>query len=42
MTLHVPVPAVIVKLEALFEQAPPLEKVTEPPGAVAATPKLVR
>jgi hypothetical protein len=34
------VPLVIVKLAAVFEQAPPLESVTVPPGAVAATPKL--
>ena len=31
---------VIVKLEPVFEQEPALEKLTDPPGALAATEKL--
>ena len=34
-------PLVIVKLAPVFVQEPLLEKLTEPPGAVAATEKLV-
>ena len=41
LTEQVPLPLVIVKLAAVFEQEPALEKLTEPPGAVAATEKLV-
>ena len=36
-----PLPLEIVKVAAAFVHEPLLEKVTEPPGAVAATPKLV-
>jgi hypothetical protein len=35
------VPLVIVNVAPLFEQAPALEKLTAPPGAVAATEKPV-
>ena len=34
-------PLVIVKVAPVFEQTPALEKVTTPPGAFAATLKLV-
>ena len=40
LTEHVPVPLVIVNVDPEFEQAPELEKVTAPAGAVAATEKL--
>ena len=39
-TEHDPVPLVIVNTAPEFEQAPELEKVTAPAGAVAATVKL--
>ena len=42
LTEQVPVPAVIVKLLPEFVQSPPLEKLTAPPGAFAATLKLSR
>jgi hypothetical protein len=38
--VQVPEPLVIVKLEPVFEQEPALEKLTDPPGALAATEKL--
>ena len=40
LTEHVPVPLVIVNIAPEFEQAPALENVTAPPGAVADTEKL--
>ena len=39
--MQVPVPLVIVNVLPEFEQAPELENETTPPGALAATPKLV-
>ena len=39
MTVQVPAPLIIVKLEPVFEQEPALEKLTDPPGALAATEK---
>ena len=41
LTEQAVVPLVIVKVEPTFEQPPALEKLTAPPGAVAATVKLV-
>src|SRR4051794_39029620 len=40
-TVQVPVPLVIVNVAPVFVHAPLLEKVTAPPGAVAATVKFV-
>jgi hypothetical protein len=36
--VQVPVPLVIVNVAPLWVQEPALEKVTAPPGALAATP----
>ena len=41
LTVHVPVPLVIVNVAPTFVQTPLLEKLTGPLGAFAATPKLV-
>jgi hypothetical protein len=38
LTVHVPVPLVIVNVAPTFEQPPLLEYVIAPPGALAATP----
>jgi hypothetical protein len=40
-TEHVPIPLVIVNVAPTFEHEPALENATGPPGAVAATEKLV-
>ncbi|TML51738.1 MAG: hypothetical protein E6G16_06805 [Actinobacteria bacterium] len=37
MTVHVPVPFIIVKVSPMLRQAPPFENVTRPPAPLAAT-----
>ena len=37
MTVHVPVPFIIVKVSPMLRQTPPLEKDTSPAAALAAT-----